>query len=61
MSMTNRLSELTESFLDAVKLADPDNFPKIRHLLTIGCISLIGCTEVECAAVGVKRLKTTYR
>ena len=55
------LNEPTYSFLDAIKLADPDSFPNIQQLSTISCISPIGSTEAERAVLGLRRLKTTYR
>ena len=60
-SAAYQLNEPTDSFLDAIKLADPDSFPNIRQLLTIGCILPIGSTEAERAASGVRRLTTSYR
>ena len=42
-------------------MADPDSFPNIRTILTIGCVSPIGSTEAEPAASGIRRLKTPHR
>ena len=42
-------------------MTGPNNFPNIRKLLAIGCISPIGSTETERAASGMRRLKTPYR
>ena len=42
-------------------MADPDNFPNIWTLLTIGCVSAIGWIEAELATSGIQRLKTPYR
>ena len=42
-------------------MADPDSFPNIRTLLTIGCVSAIGSAKAERAAPGIRRLKTSYR
>ena len=42
-------------------MADPDSFPNIRTLLTIGCVSPIVLTKAERAASGIRRLKTSYR
>ena len=53
--------ESQDSFIDMLKYAHSDCFPNIRILLAIGCISLIGSTEAETAASGVRQLKTLYR
>ena len=42
-------------------MADPDSFPNIRTLLTIGCVSPIGSAEAEREPSGIRRLKTPYR
>ena len=56
-----QLLEPSDNFINALQMADPDSFPNIRTLLTIGCVSLIGSTETGCAASGIRRLKTPYR
>ena len=33
-----QLSEPSVSFINALQMADPDSFPNIRKLLTIGCV-----------------------
>ena len=60
-SAAYELNEPTDRFVDATKLADPDNLPSLRQLLIIGCISSIGSTEAELAVSGVRRLKTSCR
>ena len=60
-SAVYELNEPTGSFLDAIKLADPDNSAYIQQLLKKGRISPIRFTETERAASGLRRLKTTYR
>ena len=50
-----------DGLLETISLADYDFFPNIKKLLVIGCISLIGSTEAERAASGVRRLKTLFR
>ena len=44
-----------------LKYAHRDCFPNICILLAMGCISLIGSTEVERAGSGLRSLKTPYR
>ena len=39
-------------------MADPDSFPNIQALLTIGCVTRISSTEVEHAASSIQQLKT---
>ena len=53
--------EPPDSFLEALKYAEPDFYPNIRQLLIIGCVSPISSTETERAASDVCRLKTPYR
>ena len=53
--------EPPESFINALQMADPDSFPNIRTLLTIGCVSPIGSAEAEREPSGIRRLKTPYR
>ena len=49
------------ALLIALQMADPDRFPNIRTLLTIGCVSPIGSAEAEREPSGIRRLKTPYR
>ena len=35
-----QLSEPSDSYINALQMADPDSFPNIRTLLTIGCVFL---------------------
>ena len=53
--------EPSDSFINALQMAEPDSFPNIRTLLTIGCVSPIGSTDAERAVSGVRWLKTPYR
>ena len=53
--------EPPDSFLEALKYAEPDFYPDIRQLLIIGCVSPTSSTKVERSASGVCRLKTPYR
>ena len=52
--------EPPDSFFEVLKYAEPDFYPNIRQLLIIGCVSLVSSTKAECAASGVRRLKTFY-
>ena len=56
-----QLSEPSDSFINALQMANPDSFPNIRKLLTIGRVSPIGSTEAERAASDIRQLKTPYR
>ena len=53
--------EPPDTFLEALKYAEPDFYPNIRQLLIIECVSPISFAEAESAASGVRRLKTPYR
>ena len=48
------LSEPSASFINALQMTDPDSFPSIRKLLTIGCVTPIDSTEAERAASGIR-------
>ena len=54
----NQLSEPSDSFIIVFQMADPDSFPNIRTLLTMGCVSPVGSNEPQ---PGIRRLKTSYR
>ena len=56
-----QLSEPSDSFINALQMEDPDNFPNIRTLLTTGCVSPIGSTEAKRAVSDMRRLKMPYR
>ena len=56
-----QLPEPSDSLINALQMADPDSFPNVWTLLTIGCVSPTGSTEAERAALGIRRLKTPYR
>ena len=56
-----QLSEPSDSFIIVLQMADPDSFPNIRTLLTMGCVSPVGSNEPQPAASGIRRLKTSYR
>ena len=43
------------------KLEDPDSFPNIRKLFTIGFVSPTGSTGAKLAAFSIRRLKMPYR
>ena len=49
--------EYQDSFIDMLKYADHDCFPKIRIRFATGCISAIGLVETERKASGVRLLK----
>ena len=55
------IMEPSDSFLEALKYAEQDFYPKSRQLLILGCVSLISFTENERAASGGRTLKTPYR
>ena len=52
--------EPPDTFLEALKYAEPDFYPNIRQLLIIGYVSPTSSTEAEHPASGVRRLKTPY-
>ena len=54
------IMEPPDSFLEALKYAEPDFYPNIRQLLIIGYVSPISSTEAEHPASGARRLKTPY-
>ena len=56
-----QLPDPSDSFINALQMADPDSFPNIRTLLTTGCVSRIGSTKAERAVSGIQRLKIPYR
>ena len=56
-----QFSEPSDSYINALQMADPDSFPNIRTLLTIGCVSPIGSAKAERAASGIRRLKMSHR
>ena len=56
-----QLPEPSDGFVNALQMADPDSFPNVRTLLTTGCVSPTGSTEVDRAASGIRRFKTLYR
>ena len=53
-----KIVESPDSFLEALKYAEPDFYLNIRLRLIIGCFSPIISTDA--AASGVRRLKTSY-
>ena len=50
-----------DNFIEALKYAEPDLYPKIRQLLIIVCVSPFISPEAEHGASSVHRLKTPYR
>ena len=58
--LTYQLLEPSDSFINALQMADPDSFSLFDYL-TIDCVSPVGSTQVERPASGIRRLKMPYR
>ena len=56
-----QLPDPSDSFINALQMANPDSSSKIRILLTIGYVSPIGSTEAVYAASRIGQLKTPYQ
>ena len=51
----------SDSLINALNHANSEDYPTLRSILEVGCLSPIGSTEAERAASGVRRIKTPYR